>query len=458
MMMYLLKPNKRYNTYRGRFRIGDDPARHEVGLGTANKELAWDKLKQIAQDAEMERAGKIPAKTARQAQSRPLQELIEEFVAELHHRGRAPDYVRQIKNRLPILARSCRWNTLRDITPKAFQDWRNRQEGFATRTLNHYLTALTAFLNWVEEIYGAPNLIRRRIKKLTVSAKYREGPRAFSDEELSALLTVSKKWRLLYQLLVSTGLRHMEARKLQWSDVRFGEQPTLTLRPEATKGRRWDVIPLCVDLARELEAFRPPYWKPEMRVFRRGVAMHTSLKEDLAKAGIPLEDELGRPIGFHTFRRTFITRGQRAGIPPRILQQLARHKSLHLTNEVYTDVTKLDLRGALEQVVNLDLKGPKNVWVKNPQVSNDPAFYPPKSGQNGQSLSNGHRENKSQEVISTLETVETESVSPALSTVVQVSQNPEKRKGRDSNPRRLAPQRISRPPQSSTLPPFRWGF
>jgi len=457
MMMFLLKPDKRYKTYRGRIRIGDDPRRHEVGLGTTNKELAWENLKRIAEEMEMEREGKIPPKTARQALNRPLQELINEFVAELNNRGRAPDYIRQIKNRLPILTRSCRWTTLRDITPKGFHDWRNRQEDMATRTMNHYLTALSAFLNWVEQIYGAPNPMRRRIKKLTVCAKYLEGPRALSDDELDRLLAVAKKWRLLYKLLVSTGLRHMEARKLQWSDVRFGPEPALTLRPEATKARRWDVIPLTAEMARELEAFRPPYWKPDMRVFRRGVAKHTSLKEDLANANIPLEDELGRPIGFHTFRRTFITRGQRAGIPPRILQQLARHKSLHLTNEVYTDVTKLDLRGALEKVVNLP-SALSNGWVKNPQGCATPAKYPPKGGQNGLSLTNHEIVSSSENVINEEQDPEDEQDGEGLSSNVQYHEKRKGRKGRDSNPRNLAVQLISSQPQSSTLPPFRRWF
>jgi hypothetical protein len=64
----------------------------------------------------------------------------------------------------------------------------------------------------------------------------------------------------------------------------------------------------------------------------------------------PYPDDLGRPAAFHTFRRTFISVLQDAGVSQRIIMQLARHKSPPLTNWVYTDSTKLDLHGAVEKL------------------------------------------------------------------------------------------------------------
>lgn len=50
-----------------------------------------------------------------------------------------------------------------------------------------------------------------------------------------------------------------------------------------------------------------------MLAFRRGVADPDTLRRDMAKVGIPLKDNLGRPVGIHTFRRTFISQRRNTG-------------------------------------------------------------------------------------------------------------------------------------------------
>jgi len=411
MICHLLKPDNRYRNYRLRLQPRGERARI-INLQTRDKEVALSKRQKIVSEMEREKEGLIPAKTLRDALAKPLPTLLEEFLQELHRQGRRPDYVRQVRNRLPVLAKACHWKTMRDVTPKAYLDWRNAQKNLSPRTLNHFLDAARTFFNWVDLVYEVPNPLKR-LQKLKVKAKYAQGNRAFSKEEVNRLLASADKWHTLYLLLLLTGLRHGEAKKLIWADIHFGEKPFLQLREEATKSWRADKIDLNSYLARELEAMRPAFWKPDMLVFRKGVAMNRTLKKDLVKAGIPLIDEYGRPAGFHTFRRTFVTLSHTSGIAPRIVQQLARHKRSDLTDFTYTDTTKLDTHAAVERLGVFLEESPGQYAVK----------YAVVSGQKGQNVSKPDHEKKLSAENPSPEVTDNEPAGTLLGGLAQLSPN-----------------------------------
>ena len=68
---------------------------------------------------------------------------------------------------------------------------------------------------------------------------------------------------------------------------------------------------------------------------------------DLAAAGIDKHDDRGRSLDVHALRHTFGTHLSKAGVPPRVAQAAMRHSSLHLTMNIYTDPTLLDVAGAI---------------------------------------------------------------------------------------------------------------
>jgi len=129
--------------------------------------------------------------------------------------------------------------------------------------------------------------------------------------------------------------------------------PGLFLRPEVTKARRADWLPILPVLVRELEAVLPVCWKPDALVFRRDVTAPDTLRKGMEAAGIPLVDKLGRPVGIHTFRRSFISHLQKRGVHSRVIMQLARHKSLSLTDWTYTDTTKLPLADGIASLTQM---------------------------------------------------------------------------------------------------------
>jgi integrase len=69
---------------------------------------------------------------------------------------------------------------------------------------------------------------------------------------------------------------------------------------------------------------------------------------DLQAAGIAREGEDGRVVDFHALRTTYISWLAAGGVHPRVAQQLARHASIETTMARYTDLSLLDLGGAVE--------------------------------------------------------------------------------------------------------------
>ncbi len=408
MYRHLIPPSAKHRTYRGRYRVGDNPKVHEVTLHTTVKEVAEKKLKEIYEDAQRESAGLIPAAFTREAKRRPIAVLFEEYLKDLRKRGRTHDHVRVVKLRFLALAKGCHWSCIGDVTKRSFLEWRDAQTEYEARTLNNYRDAAGAFFNWVDRTYEIPNPLAR-IGDLPVPVKYPQGPRAFSEEELEKLFAVAKpKRRVLYRLLAFSGLRRKEAQRLCWGDVHLDEAiPGLFLRAEATKARRADWLPILSVLAVELRAARPDNWKPDMLLFPRGVSDVDTLHRDMVKAGIPLKDKLGRPAGIHTFRRTFISHLQKRAVHSRVIMQLARHKSLRMTDWTYTDTTQLPLAEGIETLA----------------VMAAPRSSPRNSGLNGVSLSNVVQVEKTDSGKNESEVVESEDECTALAHVGQSCPN-----------------------------------
>ena len=411
MQKHLVRPDAKHRSYRGRYSIGEDPKVHEVTLHTTVKEVAVKLLTEIHEDAQRESVELIPAAFTRKAKRRPLTELFEEYLAYVRKNDRSQDHVRIIKLRFLALAKGCRWSCMADVTTRSFIDWRNAQTEYQARTLNNFYDAARAFFNWVDRSYEIPNPLKR-VESLSVPVKYPQGPRAFTEDELGKLCAVAKPKRcFLYRLWAFTGLRRKEAKRLCWGDVHLDESPGLFLRPEATKAHRADWLPILSVIVPELRAARPANWKANMLVFPRGVADVETLHRDMIKAGIPLKDKLGRPAGTHTFRRTFITFLQKAGVHSRVIMQLARHKSLRLTDWTYTDTTKLPLEEGIETLATIA------AHTASPRSS------PRNSGQTVVLLSKAVQAEKPDEKNPIPEVVEMEDDYPALEHVVQSSPN-----------------------------------
>jgi integrase len=159
---------------------------------------------------------------------------------------------------------------------------------------------------------------------------------------------------LIYLTSANTGLRASELASLtprSFDCATPSLTPSLTVQAAYSKRRRKDVLPLRADVAallREYVKGRPaakPLWPgtwPDV-----GAEM---IRVDLAAAGIPYTDEEGRVYDFHALRHQFISNLARAGVHPKLAQDLARHSDINLTMNAYTHLELQDRAGALEKL------------------------------------------------------------------------------------------------------------
>src|SRR6478752_4547113 len=116
-------------------------------------------------------------------------------------------------------------------------------------------------------------------------------------------------------MILATGLRRDELRQLRWGDAKLdAPAPHIQLRPETTKAKRADVLPLRTDLAAVLRSSREDAGDDE-RVCRTLPSMD-SHKRYLAKAGIAYEDDRRRRVDFHALRHTYGSMLAKAGVAP----------------------------------------------------------------------------------------------------------------------------------------------
>jgi len=329
-------------TYRGRYRLDGESKIVEVPLKTSDKQAARIRLEQIIQEKERERAGILPPKAMRDAAVRPLTDHLGDFLSDLTALRRSGKYLYHLRSRVTRVLEECRWSVPADITRDSFVAWRARWTK-SPKTVNEYLNALNALLNWMlrqeriprNPLQGVTHADTRGLRGLK---------RAFSDDEFTRFIAVAGAQRSLYLTAAYTGLRLGELRALLWSDVHLDHaRPHFVVRAATTKNRSIAHVPLHPQIADELRRMRPSGARPADAVFA-GCHHATAARRilvDLAAAGIARVDEQGRKLCFHSLRYTFATKLAQHGVAQRTAQELLRHSDPRLTANLYTDVTRL---------------------------------------------------------------------------------------------------------------------
>lgn len=159
-----------------------------------------------------------------------------------------------------------------------------------------------------------------------------------------------ERLRCIVLLAVYTGLRRNEISKLKWADLRLNQPDPVVIVPAAiTKNGNKAVIPLRSEVVAALEAFRKQA-KGDL-IFGAFLEFGRLRKYWLA-AGIPAH--IGSGYDFHSQRVTFGTMLGVAGTAPRVAQEAMRHSDSRLTEFVYTDAGKLNIRAAIESLPSVE--------------------------------------------------------------------------------------------------------
>jgi integrase len=334
--------------YRGKYRLDPRERIKDVPLHTNDKQVAQQKLRKILEEEQDERAGFIRPKKQREAMQRPLLEHVETFIAERYAIGRDEKYVRELKKKLLVLAAEVPWKYIANITPEGFCSWRRKQKK-SPKTLNEYLSAIGALLNWLEPSIG-PNPMRF-VERMQTAVEPKRKRRAFSVDELRRLIAADKERGIIYLVAASTGIRRGELRSLEWRDVVVDvDKPFIFVRKSIAKNHK-DARQLLPEyVARELEKVRPVDFGTNEPVFKRGMPDMDTFRRDLAAAGIQYIDDQGRFADFHALRMTFSTLIALVEASERIRMELNRHSDPRLTAHTYTDASMLPLSAAVSRL------------------------------------------------------------------------------------------------------------
>lgn len=182
--------------------------------------------------------------------------------------------------------------------------------------------------------------------------------RALDEAEQRKLLEKAPRFRaVMYLLVLATGIRRKELHELKVGDFVFDTPAPFVLLPASiTKNKKPAHMRLRPHVVAAVKSILPDNALPSEWVFHNRVPRISTIKRDLAKAGILFETEHGR-VDLHALRVTFCTNLLNASVHPRVVQELMRHSDIKLTMKVYTDPSQLPLAAALESlpVLNLNL-------------------------------------------------------------------------------------------------------
>lgn len=199
-----------------------------------------------------------------------------------------------------------------------------------------------------------------RLFDLVSSPGGRKLPVVLSREQVQSFLAAARepRFRALFTLIYSCGLRVGEAVKLEVGDIPKGQA---RVHVREAKGAKDRYVPLCDTTLRILREFwqthRHPRWIfPGVgcvldRPMSEDVPMSVSSAED-AFARIRMSAKLAVHATPHTLRHSYATHLLEAGISLRLISAYLGHASLE-TTAIYLHVTAVSEAGALRAVESL---------------------------------------------------------------------------------------------------------
>lgn len=243
-----------------------------------------------------------------------------------------------------------------------FTDWL-RADGRSPVTLNKYIIRLGLYWSWLESRHEVPANVWKGRALAVPRVLVEDKERAFTDEEVATLLSgpASQQMHDLMRIAALTGARLEAIVDLKVRDCQDG---AFTFKPQKQEpgARDCPIHPqLQTIVQRRITGKKAeddffPEWPP---VRKAGSMRERSFKASnhftAYRRDVGVEDlRLGKRrslINFHSFRRWFITKAERAGQPESTIQTVVGQKRASIAFGVYSAGPSLDqLRSCVEAV------------------------------------------------------------------------------------------------------------
>nr|WP_303704901.1 tyrosine-type recombinase/integrase [Brevundimonas naejangsanensis] len=238
-------------------------------------------------------------------------------------------------------------------------------EGRTVKTLNSYISALSAYWSWLRRRHIVQENPWAGLSRREVDRSGNAEKRPFTDDEIKALLSgpANPTLRDMMLLAALTGMRQVEIGNLRVRDAEGGV--FVVTKSKTTAGER--SVPIHPDLAALvarrvkgkaadaylLEELTAPASRPE----RRGYKISERFTDYRRGLGLDARQDGRRQsdADFHSFRRWFATKAEQAGQPPHVISAVLGHKEGRqgMTLGVYSAGPSLDQRRAVVEAVRL---------------------------------------------------------------------------------------------------------
>jgi len=269
---------------------------------------------------------------------------------------RNANHVACTMGRIRAIADGCGFKTWTDITKAKVETFLGGLD-VSEATNNAYVTSIKHFTNWIVDEERAEYSPLRKLERVTVPDKERRRP--LGADEVTRLLrsTVNAPKRygltgferaVLYRLGIETGYRANELRHLTPACFDL-DKATVSQEARHCKDRRDAVQPITMALASRLGGFLGGMdsASPVFYVTDKGAKM---IQADATEAGLPLVDDEGRGLVFHSLRHTLRTELVRARVSEAVIDEILRHKDPGVGRRFYTHLAPFEIREAIERL------------------------------------------------------------------------------------------------------------
>ncbi len=388
------KVKEQSKLWSARYRDADGIMR-EVKL-FRDKTASQQKLNELVRKAELGKAGLIDPHE--QHARTPLADHLDQFIADLRHRGRSVAHVDLIDARVRSLLGKCKAKFIGDLSASKVQAILAslQSEGLSQQTVNHYLKAIKQFSRWLVRDRRTAVDVLHHLSGGNVATDRRLERRELTEDELRLLLDTAHTgkpslgltgWQrfTLYATALGTGLRANELASLTSRSFELtAETATVTIEAAHEKARRGDTLPLPPDLAEllrpwlatleESESLWPGKWAQQKRASKflqvdlanaRQAWLETAA-DDVQRQAMDKTDFLkyrdrdDQQADFHALRHTYLSRLGRSGASAKVMQRLARHSTVELTIGRYTHAGLSDLSAAVNKLPSLTMDTPSS--------------------------------------------------------------------------------------------------
>ncbi len=278
-----------------------------------------------------------------------VQSLIEEFLADLANAGKSRHTIRNYRSDLYRFARHY-GGAIQDLQAGHLREYLRTLAEKARSTRGRNFASLNKFLDWCVRFEIIP---ANPLAKLDAPKWGERVPRAIPAGDLRLLVNEIRRCppreRLLYTMLLETGMRVSEALGIQVENIDFTPQAEAVLI--RGKGDRFRLVPLlpemeCLELLRHYirsnHLTAGPLFRPYGSKHHKTMSYRTALHywELLCRrAGVKYE--------IHQLRHTCATRLLNDGVDIEIIRQLLGHRDIQTTSRY----TKLDTRTLRRELI-----------------------------------------------------------------------------------------------------------